>query len=79
MMPAITQQGQAVMQRNALEHLANQQAALLADLLRAQGKTLWQIAAKLNEAGYCTRRGKAFHAATVQRLPSVGSADSQLV
>jgi len=29
---------------------------------------LWQIAAKLNEAGYRTRRGKEFQATTVQRL-----------
>jgi hypothetical protein len=40
MTPAITQKGQATMQRNAREHQANQQAALLADLLRAQRQTL---------------------------------------
>jgi hypothetical protein len=68
MTPAITQQGQATMQRNAREHQANQQAALLADLLRAQGQTLWQIANRLNAAGYCTRRGRAFQATTVHRL-----------
>jgi DNA invertase Pin-like site-specific DNA recombinase len=68
MTPAIYQQGQAAIQRNAREHPANQQASLLADLLRAQGLTLWQIAAKLNEAGYRTRRGKGFHATTVLRL-----------
>ena len=56
------------MQRNSREHPANQQAALLADLLRAQGQTLWEIANKLNAVGYRTRRGKAFHATTVQRL-----------
>jgi DNA invertase Pin-like site-specific DNA recombinase len=61
-------QGQAAMQRNAREHRANRQAAQLAELLRAKGQTLWQIAAKLNEAGYRTRRGKEFHATTVQRL-----------
>ena len=61
-------QGQAAMQRNAREHQANRQAAQLAELLRAKGQTLWQIAAKLNEAGYRTRRGKAFQATTVQRL-----------
>ena len=61
-------QGQAAMQRNAREHQANRQAAQLTELLRAKGQTLWQIAAKLNEAGYRTRRGKEFHATTVQRL-----------
>jgi len=61
-------QGQAAMQRNAREHQANRQAAQLAELLRAKGQTLWQIAANLNEAGYRTRRGKEFHATTVQRL-----------
>ncbi|GAB3637820.1 recombinase family protein [Hymenobacter arcticus] len=68
-------QGQAAMQRNAREHQANRQAAQLAELLRAKGQTLWQIAAKLNEAGYRTRRGKEFQATTVQRLlPSVPQA-----
>ena len=68
MTPAINRQGQAVMQRNAREHQANRQAVQLAELLRAKGQTLWQIAAKLNEAGYRTRRGKEFHATTVWRL-----------
>jgi DNA invertase Pin-like site-specific DNA recombinase len=68
-------QGQAAMQRNAREHQANRQAAQLAELLRAKGQTLWQIADKLNEAGYRTRRGKEFHATTVQRLlPAVPQA-----
>jgi DNA invertase Pin-like site-specific DNA recombinase len=68
-------QGQAAMQHNAREHQANRQAAQLAELLRAKGQTLWQIAAKLNEAGYRTRRGKEFHATTVQRLlPAVPQA-----
>lgn len=65
---AVIAQGQAAMQHNAREHQANRQAAQLAELLRAKGQTLWQIAAKLNEAGYRTRRGKEFHATTVQRL-----------
>ena len=72
---AVIGQGQAAMQRNAREHQANRQAAQLAELLRAKGQTLWQIAAKLNEAGYRTRRGKEFHATTVQRLlPSLPQA-----
>jgi DNA invertase Pin-like site-specific DNA recombinase len=66
-------QGQATMQRNAREHQANRQAAQLAELLRAKGQTLWQIAVKLNEAGYRTRRGKDFMATTVQRLLSAAS------
>ena len=61
-------QGRAVMQRNAREHQANRQAAQLAELLRAKGHTLWQIASKLNEAGYRTRRGNEFQATTVRRL-----------
>jgi DNA invertase Pin-like site-specific DNA recombinase len=68
MTPAITQQGQAAMQRNAHEHQANRQAAQLAELLRAKEQTLWEIATALNAAGYRTRRGKAFHATTVRRL-----------
>ncbi|MDJ0367485.1 recombinase family protein [Hymenobacter sp. H14-R3] len=66
--PAINRQGREAMQRNAREHQANRQAAQLAELLRAKGQTLWQIATKLNEAGYRTRRGKGFHATTVHRL-----------
>jgi DNA invertase Pin-like site-specific DNA recombinase len=78
MTPTIYQQGQATMQRNAREHPANQQAALLADLLRAQGQTLWQIAERLNAVGYRTRRGNTFHATTVQRLLAAGLVTSQL-
>ena len=48
------------MQCNVREHQANQQAAQLAELLRAKEQTLWQIVAKLNEAGYRTRRGRRF-------------------
>ncbi|MBC8084234.1 MAG: recombinase family protein [Hymenobacter sp.] len=66
--PAVIAQGRAVMQANARAHQANRQAARLVELLRAQGQTLWQIAAELNQAGYRTRRGKQFHATTVQRL-----------
>lgn len=68
MTPAITRLGQAAMQRNAHAHPANRQAAQLAGLLRARQQTLWEIAAVLNTAGYRTRRGKEFHATTVQRL-----------
>ena len=60
--------GRANMQQNAREHQANRQAARLAGLLRAQGHSLPQIATELNQAGYRTRRGNAFHATTMQRL-----------
>ena len=65
---AVIAQGQQAMRRNATEHQANRQAAQLVALLRARGQTLRRIAAALNNAGYRTRRGKAFHATTVQRL-----------
>jgi DNA invertase Pin-like site-specific DNA recombinase len=72
-------QGRAVMQHNAREHQANRQAAQLAELLRAKGETLWQIAARLNDVGYRTRRGKEFQATTVQRLlPPATSAAADL-
>jgi hypothetical protein len=47
---------------------------MLSDLLRAQGWTLWQIATRLNAAGYRTRRGGAFYATTVQPLLVAGLA-----
>lgn len=62
------QQGLAVRQQNAREHQANKQASRVATLLQLQGYNLTQIARELNEAGYRTRRGKAFHLATVCRL-----------
>jgi len=66
--PAVIAQGQAAMQANARENQANCQAARLAELLRAKGHTLQQVADELNQAGYRTRRGRAFHPTTVQRL-----------
>lgn len=66
--PAVIAQGQAAMQANAREHQANRQAARLAELLRAKGHTLQQVADELNQAGYRTRRGHTFHPTTVQRL-----------
>ncbi|UOQ83303.1 recombinase family protein [Hymenobacter sp. 5414T-23] len=62
------QHGLHVRQQNAREHQANKQASRVATLLQAQGYNLTQIARELNEAGYRTRRGKAFHLATVRRL-----------
>ena len=46
----------------------NRQAAQLAALLQATGANLRAIAEQLNQSGYCTRRGKAFHPTGVQRL-----------
>ena len=66
--PAVIAQGQAAMQANARDHQANRQAARLAELLRAKGHTLQQVADELNQAGYRTRRGQHFQATTVWRL-----------
>ena len=66
--PAVIAQGQAAMQANARENQQNRQAARLAELLRARGHTLQQVADELNQAGYRTRRGRTFHPTTVQRL-----------
>ena len=65
---AVIAHGQATMQANARDHQANRQAARLAELLRAKGHTLQQVADELNQAGYRTRRGRSFHPTTVQRL-----------
>ena len=62
------QRGLAVRQQNARDNQANKQASRVATLLQLQGHNLTQIARELNEAGYRTRRGKAFHLATVSRL-----------
>ena len=67
---AVIAQGQAAMQAIARAHQANRQAARLAELLRAKGHTLQQVADDLNQAGYRTRRGRSFQATTVWRLLS---------
>lgn len=56
------------MSRNAQGNLNNRQAAQLARLLRATGATLRTIAEQLNQSGYRTRYGKAFHPMGVQHL-----------
>jgi len=66
--PTVIAQGQVTMQANARNNQQNRQAARLAELLRAQGYTLQQVADELNQAGYYTRRGRAFHPTTVLRL-----------
>ena len=60
--------GLAARQANAQTNMNNRQAAQLAALLRATGANLRAIAEQLNQSGYCTRRGKAFHPTGVQRL-----------
>lgn len=66
--PAAIEKSLAVRQQNARDNQQNRQAARLVSLLAAQGHTLQQIADELNEAGYRTRRGKAFFPMSVQRL-----------
>ena len=60
--------GLAARQANAQTNVNNRQAAQLATLLRAMGANLRAIAQQLNQSGYITRRGKAFHPMGVQRL-----------
>jgi DNA invertase Pin-like site-specific DNA recombinase len=60
--------GLMVRQQNAQTHVSNRQAGQLATLLHATGLSLRAIAAKLNESGYRTRRGKLFHPMGVRRL-----------
>ena len=72
------QRGEQVRQENARAHPANKQASRVATLLQAQGFNLTQIARELNEAGYRTRRGKAFHLATVSRLLTRATATALL-
>ena len=68
LMPAARTQGLAARQANAQANVHNRQATQLATLLQATGATLRAIADRLNQSGYCTRRGKAFHPMGVQRL-----------
>ncbi len=56
------------MRENAQANINNRQAGQLAILLRATGATLRAIADQLNQSGYRTRYGKAFHPMGVQRL-----------
>ncbi len=53
---------------NAKNNKANRQAAEMAALYWQQGLTLAQIAQKLNEHSFRTRRGKLFRFSTVRRL-----------
>lgn len=60
--------GLVVREYNALSNVNNRQAMQLAVLLQANGASLQVIAQQLNQSGYTTRRGKAFHPMGIQRL-----------
>lgn len=62
------QKGEAIRVTNALTHKANVQATELATLYRNKGMTYAQIADKLNQTHYQTRRNKQFEAKAVYRL-----------
>lgn len=58
----------AVRQHNAREQVSIRQARRVCQLLRAQGASLQQIVAELNNSGYRTRRGRLFYKTAVARL-----------
>ncbi len=60
--------GLQVRQLNALGHKANRQATELIQMYREKSMTYKEIAERLNNHGFTTRRGKKFYAITVQRL-----------
>ena len=60
--------GEAIRVTNALTHKANVQATELATLYRNKGMTYAQIANKLNQTHYQTRRNKQFDGKAVYRL-----------
>ena len=62
------QKGEAIRVENAATHKANVQATELAVLYRSKGLTYAQIAHKLNQTQYQTRRNKSFEAKAVFRL-----------
>ena len=62
--PAARTKARASLQTNAQANINNRQAGLL----RATGASLRAIADQLNQSGYRTRRGKAFHPMGVRRL-----------
>jgi DNA invertase Pin-like site-specific DNA recombinase len=65
---AASEKSWVAMRENAQANLNNRQAAQLATLLRAMGASLRIIAEQLNQSGYRTRYGKAFHPMGIQRL-----------
>jgi DNA invertase Pin-like site-specific DNA recombinase len=62
------QKGLEVRQANAKENKENKQATELALLYKEKGFTLREIATKLNDMNFKTRRGQSFEAMTVKRL-----------
>jgi len=62
------QKGEEVRRQNAAFHKANIQATELSQLYRNQGLTYAQIAEKLNQNHFQTRRNKQFDGTTVYRL-----------
>lgn len=62
------QKGEAIRVENAATHKANVQATELAVLYRSKDLTYAQIAHKLNQTQYQTRRNKSFEAKAVFRL-----------
>lgn len=60
--------GQQANKRNARTSAANRKATELIKRYRNEGMTYRAIASKLNDLELTTRRGKPFHAITVQRL-----------
>lgn len=60
--------GQDLRTANALAHKANVQATELATLYRNKGMTYAQIAEKLNQTQYQTRRNKQFDGKAIYRL-----------
>ena len=79
MMLTISGQGQATMKRNAREHQANRQAAQLAELLRAKGQTLTEIAAVLTATGTVPAVVKRFALPPFGVYCSLGSNKRQMV
>lgn len=66
--PTISALGRAVHQERARTHTANVQASELIRLYRNEGLTYRAIAARLNQMGFRTRRGKLFAPMSVKRL-----------
>ena len=62
------QQGPAKLKQIAAGNANNQKAKKVINLLSRNGKSLREIAAELNEAGFKTARGNSFSAEQVRRL-----------
>ena len=62
------QKGELIRVNNATNHKANVQATELATLYRSKGMTYAEIAEKLNQTHYQTRRNKQFEGKAVFRL-----------